>query len=236
MMVPDWTRRATGIEDVTVEIGFLVSPDFYFGPENRFTKEQWESMREPLYTPAADIYVPPPERGCARYLLTKSLEHSADELIRYYSDVLRLTEKHRKKLVHQRHYFELHPILYSPRGEFELRWFYDNSWETAAMTLRNLERRTDGLLDDSIDQGWELKVVGEGDRLYIRVTNPDAEPGEAEEIDCVWCDRASIVEQIEPVRERTKRIRGALIAAFPVDYWSQEWTLRAVSDDLWHAH
>lgn len=228
-MIPDWTRRATRIEDVTVEIGFLVSPDFYFGPENRFTEEQWESMREPLYAPAADIYVPPPGRGCARYLLTQTLENSTGELIAYYADVLRLAEKHRKKLIRQRHYFEICPILYSRNGEFELRWFYHNSWEEAALTLQGLEQRGDGLLDDSIEQGWELEVVGEGDRLFVRVTNPDAEPGEAEESECVRCDRPSLIRQIGPLRERTRRIRAALNAAFSVDYWSLRWTHRSWS-------
>jgi hypothetical protein len=222
-MIQDWTRRAKRIEDVTIEIGFLVSPDFYFGPENRFTEEQWESMREPLYAPAADIYVPPPGRGCARYLLTQTVEQSPDELIAYYADVLRLIEKHRKKLIRERHYFEFHPILFSPGGEFELRWFYGASWGDAALTLQRLEQQEDGLLDDSIDQGWELEIVGEGNRLYIRVANPDAEPGEAVESDCVWCDRASIIRQIGPLRERTRRIRAALNAAFPVDYWSLRW-------------
>lgn len=217
------------IEDVVVEIGFLVSPDFYFGPGNRFTEEQWERMREPLYTPAAELYVPPAGAGCARYLLSQTVERSSDELITYYADVLRLIEKHRKKLIRERQYFKMHPILYSPRGGFELRYFHNNSWEDAALTLQNLEQRKDGVLDDSIEQGWELEVVGEGDRLFIRVTNPDAEPGEAEESDCVWCDRASIVQQIGPLRERMRRIRAALNAAFPVDYWSLRWTHRSWS-------
>lgn len=209
-----------------MEIGFHVHPDFYFGPENRFMEEQWERMREPLYAPAVESYAPPPERGCARYLLTKALEHAPDELIRYYADVLRLIDKHRKKVIDHRDYFTLQPILYSPGGEFELRYFTSEHWETAALNLQGLEERQDGLLVDEIDEHWKLEIIGDGDTLYIRVADPDAESGE-EEQDCVCCDRSSIVQQVAPLRERTRRLRALLSSAFPVDYWSLEWLHRA---------
>jgi hypothetical protein len=56
------------------------------------------------------------------------------------------------------------------------------------------------------------------------VSDPDFE---AEDGECVSCSRASIAEQVAPLRERTRRIRTALSTAFPVDYWSLQWLHRA---------
>lgn len=224
-MLPDWTRRAKHLDRVVLEIGFPVLPDFYFGPENRFTREMWEQMREPLHTPAVEAFVSPPTAAFVRYLLTHTLEHSVDELIRYYSDVLRLIGKYEKKVIDHRDYFTLEPILFSPDGDFELRFLLNEHWETAAVALSAFENPRDGLLYDDIDQGWAVEMLGAGDRLYIRVTDPDVDA--EEDVDCVSLDRASIARQVAPVRERTRRIRAALGTAFPVDYWSLKWLHRA---------
>jgi hypothetical protein len=45
--LPDWTRRAHPLDAVTIEIGFVIRPDFYFGPENVVTERQWASLRQP---------------------------------------------------------------------------------------------------------------------------------------------------------------------------------------------
>lgn len=229
-MLPDWTRGARHLTGVVLEIGFPVQPDFYFGPENRFTDEMWERMREPLHVPAVEASVSP--SGFARPLLTHSLEHSVDELIRYYSDVLRLISQYRKKVIDHRYYFTLEPILYSPDDDFELRYFLNEHWETAALALNAFEDPRDGVLFDQIDQSWALQVVGAGDRLYIRVSDPDSEDEDGE---CVSCSRAGIAAQVAPLRERTRRIRTALSTAFPVDYWSLLWLHRAwgVPDSDW---
>ena len=224
-MLPSWTQRARNLDEVLVEIAFPVRPDFYFGPENRFTEEMWERMREPLYAPAVAAEAPHLDDEFARRLLTGPLQGSADELIRYYSDVLRLIEKHRKKVINHRGYFTLEPILYSPAGDFELRFILDEHWETAALMLSNLENQRDGMLYDAIDEGWALEVLGSGDRLYIRLGDPEAEA--EEDGICISCERRRVVDQIAPLRERTRIIRRALTTAFPVDYWSLQWLHRA---------
>ncbi|HEY0022897.1 MAG TPA: hypothetical protein VGB24_08305 [Longimicrobium sp.] len=208
-----------------IEIGFPIQPDFYFGPENDFTVRQWDTLCEPLYVPVIDHYAPPPGRGEVQFVLTRSLENSIGELVRYYADVLRLMEKHRKKVIKHRYFFELVPIIFAPGDKFELRYFTSEHWETATLLLHNLEQQRDGTLDDARDQGHDVEVVGWGDRLFIRVTDPDADP--VIEHACVSCDRASLVRQIGPLRERTRRIRADLRRAFEVDYWSLEWLHRA---------
>jgi hypothetical protein len=222
-LLPDWAQRARHLDHAVLEIGFHVHPDFYFGPENHFTEDQWERLREPLHVPAIEHHA---FRGHAPCLLTRSLEQAAEELVRYYSDVVRLIEKHAKKVIDHRHYFTLQPILYSPGGEFELRYFTSGHWETAALTLERLEDGRDGLHHDDVDEHWRVEVIGSGDRLYIRVTDPDAESG-VEELECVSCDRSSVIQQVGPLRERTRRLRQLLSGAFPVDYWSLEWLYHA---------
>jgi len=46
---PEWISRATPIEAVRVDVGFLIAETFYHGPENGFTQEQWQQLREALH-------------------------------------------------------------------------------------------------------------------------------------------------------------------------------------------
>ena len=87
---PEWMSRAKPVEGVRVDIAFFIAKSFYYGPENGYSKKQWDQLREPLYQPGGERY--------GDFLLSAELKDSAAELIRY---VLRLVARHRKDIAQQ---------------------------------------------------------------------------------------------------------------------------------------
>jgi hypothetical protein len=85
MKNPAWIESSKLIDDLVVEVGFRTSDSFYYGPHNG-SKQQWEELRESLYQPQIHQ-----EKGL---ILTHILESNLDELVKYYIDVFRLSEKY----------------------------------------------------------------------------------------------------------------------------------------------
>jgi hypothetical protein len=207
---PEWISRAKPIETVVVDVGFLISESFYFGPESDFTQEQWEQLREPLYRPKVERY--------GDYLLSSELRESAAELVRYYQDVLRFVANHRKETAQQSHYFWMRPLIFA-RGTFAITFPWYDTWQEATPVLDALAGPGEGLLFHDLDQGWEFHAFVEGDRLFLRQGDFDG----GEEHFAIGVDRAQLVGQVPAVRERVGRLVQELSAALGRDYWSRRW-------------
>lgn len=207
---PEWMSRAKPVEAVTLDVGFLIADAFYYGPENGFSKEQFQQLREPLYAPKTQQY--------GQYLLSAELSESAAELIRYYRDVLRNVARHRKDIDQQSHYFWMRPIIYAGT-EFVITFPWYDTWEDATPLLHALALPADGLLFNDLEQGWEFHAIAEGDRLFLRQGELDS----GEEHLVIAVDRARLSGQVPAVRHRVGRLIRELSAALGRDYWSQSW-------------
>lgn len=203
---PEWVSRAKPSDAAVVEIGFLISDSFYFGPENDFSPEQWQSLRDPLYRPAIDRH--------GNYVLTSALSESPAELIKHYADVVRARDKHGKRWARQPTYFWMRPLIFSC-GVFEISFPWYDTWEETKPLLDALERSGDGELFSDLEQGWEVAIVASGDRLFMR--QGDFDSGEEEE--CVSCDRASLTRQVQPLRDRCEAVLAELRSGLGHDYW-----------------
>lgn len=207
---PEWISRATPVEAVSVDVGFLISESFYHGPENGFTREQWQQLREPLYRPKAERY--------GDHMLSSVLDESAAELVRYYQDVLRLVARHRKQIGHQSQYFWMRPLIYA-RGEFAITFPWYDTWGEATPVLAALAGPGEGVLFHDLEQGWEFHAYAEGDCLFLRQGDFDS----GEEHLAVAAGRAQVASQVPAVRERVDRLVRELSAALGRDYWSRRW-------------
>jgi hypothetical protein len=206
---PDWLGRARRVENPVLEVGFIVWDDLYYGPENGFSAEEWNALREPLYRPALELL---PRH--VSYVLTSVLEPSVDELVRHYQDVLRLAEKHGREP--SRSHFWLQPFIFSPGG-LDIPFEWHDTADDAERVFSSLQAPDEGLLFHDLDEGWEVEVFASGDRLFIRHSDFTTET----ELACVWCDRAALVSQVEPLRTRLNAILAKLRAALGADYWSR---------------
>lgn len=205
---PEWVARANPVHAPLVEVGFVLSDSFYFGPENHFTDKQWQTLREPLYQP--------PVARHGNYVLTAAVSKSAEELVKYYTDVLRLLKKHSKPWERHQYYFWLRPLILATK-EFEVRFPWHDTWEETERLLAALEASGDGEIFSDMDQGWEVSIVARGERLFIRQGDLDT----GEEQVCVSCDRVALGQQVPTLRRRCLGILTRLREALGVDCWSR---------------
>lgn len=205
---PEWVSRAKPVDAALLEVGFLASESFYFGPENDFSPEQWQSLREPLYQPAVARH-----QG---WVLTSALAKSPDELLKHYADVIRLRDKHGKRWTRQPPYFWMRPLVFLPTA-FEISFSWYDTWEEATFLLDALESSGEGEIFSDVEQGWEVMIVASGDRLFVRQGDSDS----GEEQECISCDRADLVRQVPPLRSRCEQILAKLRQEFGQDYWSR---------------
>jgi hypothetical protein len=208
MDTPDWVHAATPISTPTLDVGFIVSDDFYYGPENDFDQETWERLRVPVYQPALPLH-----HRHVDWVLTPALESSTDELVRHYRDLLRLAAEHGTTV--SRSHFWLRPFLYSPDG-LDVSFSWLDTQDDAELFLSALEREDEGEIYDGMDEGWDLRIVALGGRLFIRDADPDTDQVHA----CVSCGRAALVARVAPVRARMRKILAELRAELGADYWS----------------
>ena len=204
----EWVSRAKPVDDAVVEIGFLASESFYFGPETEFSPAQLKEMREPLYQPRVARHGP--------YVLTSALADSREELIKYYADVIRLRDKHGKRWETQASYFWMRPVIFSP-GIFQISFPWYDTWEEARPLLDAIELPGEGEIFMDLEQGWEVTVIAAGGGLFIRQGNFDS----GEEQECVSCDRAGLARQVSALRDRCEMILAELRREFGRDYWSR---------------
>jgi hypothetical protein len=204
-----WLSRARPVEEPVLEVGFVVWEDVYYGPENGFSLEQWQTLREPLYRPALEFHHVNVDR-----VFTRALERSTGELARYYADVLRLAAKHGRPP--ERSSFWLSPFILLP-GEPAIQFSWHDTREDAERFFDALESTPEGVVYGDIEEGWDLKVLAWGGRLFVR--HGDFSTGE--ERACFSCDREALVRQVAPLRARLNRILAELRAVLGGDYWSR---------------
>lgn len=207
---PEWISRAKPVDNVRVEIGFLVSETFYFGPEDDVSAEQWKRLREPLYRPEIELY--------GDFVLSSSLGHSASELIRYYRDVLRLAAHHRKSRESLASYFWMRPLIFAG-DQFDIRFPWSDTWPEANSVLDALAAPGNGELLHDLEQGWEFHAFADAEQLFLRAGVLETR----EEHFVIATNRSPVVGQIAELRARVSRSMNELIAALGQDYWSHRW-------------
>lgn len=194
----------------TLDVGFVIHETFYCGPDNDFSQEQWQRLREPLYQPIAERY--------DDFLLAADLKGSAAELIRYYQDVVRLATHHRKEIEQSSQYFWMRPLIFF-HGDDAITFPWYDTWEEAFPLMDALISPDEGLVFHDLEQGWEVHVFADRKQLFLRQGNFDSR----EEHIVAAVDRTILAGQVPTVRQRVGHLLDELTAALGRDYWSQCW-------------
>ena len=201
----EWTKTAKHVDNASLDVGFVISDSFYYGADNDFTPEEWESSRTRITQPEL------PKFG--DFVLGEDVG-DAGELLKYYRDVLILAKEHNKQIENRSSYFWIRPLIYK-RDEFAITFPWYDTYEEIRRFLESAEEHKEGQVFWDRDQCWELTAHARNGRLYIREWDPDYE----EEHVSVSLDFASLRSQIEPTRNRIDNILTQLRAALGKDYW-----------------
>jgi hypothetical protein len=204
MKNPAWLESSKLIEELVVEVGFRISDSFYYGSRNA-SKQQWEELSEPLYQPQLHS-----EKGL---ILTDVLESDIDELVKYYVDVFRLSEKYQCPM--SKSYFWMSPVIYSDQ-DVEIHFPWHDTWKETKDFLEAVSASKDGYLFIDADQDWDLDIYGISNQLFVR-EGALRDAGKPLEI---VCDRQCFVDQVGILYKRSEQIVHKLCSALGGDYWT----------------
>ena len=201
----DWKKSAILQNNVKVDIGFMVSESFYFGPDNGFTPEQYEELRVPLYQPKL--------KKSGSFILSSEIVGNEEELIKHYQDVVMKYKEYGKVISKSTHFWN-RPIIYN--SEFVISFSWHDKFGEGRNVLDNLTSTEDGEIYWDMDQGWELEMVAEEGLIYAREWDPDYE-----EIHCqVKFDRVEARQQATVLIPTVSTLIKKLSGAIGHDYWT----------------
>lgn len=201
----EWTKTAKPVDHASLDVGFVISDSFYYGADNDFTLEEWESSRTKITQPKLSKF--------GDFVLSSDVG-DVGELLNYYRDVLILAKEHKKRIENRSSYFWIRPLIYE-RDEFAITFPWYDTYEETKRFLESVEEKEEGQVFWDRDQCWELTAHARDGRLYLREWDPDYE----EEHVSVSVDFASLRSQIKPTKNRTESILTQLRAALGRDYW-----------------
>jgi len=205
----DWFDSATLVEDATVEVGFLLFPDFYYGPDRHpdvVERKEVEPLRMPAFA-----------RSAERLATSIEAEPHVEELIRYYADVVRLGRKHGMSFNQFRQYFWLRLGIFNRDRSFHVGFpWYDALGEMEGLLTALSKPPASGEVHWDRDQCWELEVDAHDDMLYVREWDPDYE-----EVHAIGkLPLLALASSSQATLIRARRIIAALSEALTEDVWT----------------
>ena len=202
----DWVQQAEYKSEVIIDIGFMVQESFYFGPENGFTPEQYQELREALPVPDFEM--------SGNFVLTKNLAGKEFLLAEHYKAVVAMHEKHCKDISKSTHFWN-RPIVFQ-ENDFCISFSWHDRFREGKNVLESLSSIQDGEIYWDRDQGWELEIYGQGEFLFAREWDPDYE-----KLHCqVKFDRKSVREQSQALIAHTTEIISYLSREIGHDHWT----------------
>ena len=203
----NWIEETLPVEFISVDVGFLLTDGFYYGDQNDSTALLSGKWHTPLYKPRMTTW--------GSFVLIRSSDWSTEELVRYYKSVLTNIQKYRMDLSKCKQYFWMRPFLLYEHGVVSFPW-YDTYSETNHL-LTSIEEATVGEVFWDRDQGWELNMIAQEGRLYIREWDPD-DSGSIPSVN-MDCPLGTLQSQCTEIKLRVKRVLNDLETALGSNYW-----------------
>ena len=205
----EWFDSANLIENASVDIGFVLNSEFYYGPDQHpavVERKEVERLRIPLFA-----------RSTERFATTSEAEPYIDQLIIYYSDVVRLAKKHGKTFNQICQYFWLRLSIFDKGDTFRVGFpWYDTLSEMQPVLVALSNPPSVGEVHWDRDQGWELEMDSYNGLLYVREWDPDYD-----EVHVVAkLPLRALASSAEAALHRTQKIISALTKALSEDAWT----------------
>lgn len=204
-----WFAEAVSVNSLKAEICFLISRDFYFGPDRPVDPSDLQRLTVPLSLPKIARVAESMVRS------EEAVGHEA-ELVSYYEQIVRLARKHRRPFNSIRHYFWLRFWLWSDEQKIDISFPWYDSFSEIDRFIGAVSREGEGLVNLDGEQGWEMEVHVRGDDLYLRERDPDAD----ETFLVVSSPRGRLIAELTGLRERTVGLIGHLSDAMGADVWT----------------
>jgi hypothetical protein len=205
--LPGWTQQSEPVDGVQIDIGFVISPSFYYGPENDFSAAQWEALREPLERPAIPIVA-------EHFVLSVDCIGKEEELCRHYRDVLDKAARHGKD-PRRGAYFWNRPVVHAPGG-LVLSFPWHDHFIDGRLFIESLETGEAGEVFSYHEQGWEFELYLHEGTLYMREGDPDSGATHHN----LRFAREPVKAQVPVVLARVEALIARLTREFGQDCWT----------------
>jgi hypothetical protein len=188
----DWIKHAQDADSFHVDIGWIIHPEFYYGPDHPKTPEEWEQFK----TCTLKLSLPPIAKGS--YILSSDAISSPGQLLDHYFRILSLCREYGKSVESQS--FWMRPVIWSGDGRgISFSWM-----DTYAETLYWVDaicRNDDGELFHDIDQGWQVAFLGRGEFIFGAGSSDDDDEDPAN-IDAFRFTRAPLQAKVRAASDR----------------------------------
>lgn len=205
--LPEWARQSEPVEGVQIDIGFVIAPSFYYGPENGFSAAQWEALREPLEPPAIPLVA-------QHFVLSADGVGKEDALCRHYRDVLDKAARHGKD-PRRGAYFWNRPVVHAPGG-LVLSFPWHDHFIDGRLFIESLATDEAGEVFSYYEQGWEFDLHLHDGTLYLREGDPDSGATHHN----LRFAHEPVRAQVAGVMTRVEALIARLTREFGQDYWT----------------
>jgi hypothetical protein len=202
----DWKKDAVAIENVEIDIGFVISSSLYIGPNN-FTRHEFDTLREEIYQPKIPLV--------ENRALSRDVIGCKSELIKYYRDLIRLSQKHEKRLF--RTTFCIQPWVYSMESDIPIGFYWYWHFDECEYLFKALLSEKEGRIFWDEEQGWEMFIHLFDGKLYFHQSDPQDAAAPVFNIVIKKFDNRELLTRLEQTRE----IIAKLTKEFGVDRWSR---------------
>lgn len=205
--LPEWAAQSQPVEEVHIDIAFIVEPSFYYGPSSNISDGQWEGLREPIYQPA----IPGAAQG---FVLSADCIGHEDELCRHYRDLLARVERHGKDPADGAHFWN-RPVIHAP-GRFLLNFPWHDRFSEGRAFIESLRAGVSGEVFSDYEQGWFFDLRLHDGTLYLR----DDDPDEGTTFHNLRFAYEPVRAQVETVLTRVESLIARLAGELGRDYWT----------------
>jgi len=196
----DWYFKAIPIEEVDVEICFLLQDDFDGQP----------------------LKLPPFPRKVSKLVRTTELVGNEDALASYYRQILNLAQKAQRPFNEVSHYFWLRLYFWNNGAGFTISFPWYDTYSEMQPILNAIISGKSGELYWDRDQCWEMNVEADGGRIYVRQWDPDCE-----EVHVLLNFPLQALQALIPtLMNRTEEQIACMSRLFGRDYWTKgSWSI-----------
>jgi hypothetical protein len=198
--------EAEYLPDLAPDVAYIMQPSFYYGPDRISQLSEFNEK---------SVALPKPTFVREERVLGLVVEGHEQQLVDYYQEVLRMIQQYGKQLSACSSYFWLRPVLLSmDKPVFTFPWC--DTYPEVVSVLRALQDpRSEGILLDDMDQGWQAIIHAQGDLIYL--AEGDGEQGNPYAFCCT--DRARLAELAATALARTQRQLSVFVRATGQNPW-----------------
>ncbi|MTI33379.1 hypothetical protein [Xanthovirga aplysinae] len=195
------------IKDLHLDIGYLITEQFFFGATAHIPNTEWLKKRATLYKPQIKLF--------EGFVLSEYLEGYEREMELYFLNVQELAQKYDKQLENGDPYFWVAPLVFKKDvGVMGFPWF--DTFQQAKYTLQLFQANNEGTIFYGRQPQWELTVHADQHKFYFIYRNPE----ENTNLWLINTDKAPIQQKVTESLKRTEKQIAHFSKTTGVDYWN----------------